>query len=244
MNNGDSTAIFSTEAGFIALNGSVKIQILDFLKNGSKSFDEIVHHTGKAKATISVHLKDLRSSYLLEEQIDPADHRKKIYSLKCQYLARSQEPGVRHYVDMLDIIASPDLERFGCLLCVFYAVQYGFLANGINCDPIMRNIGRDIGKSLAHNLISTEPGELFEEMEAFWEKHDIGKFSLLSMDPLKLEIHDFFSCKSLPIKTKVLCTFVKGVFEGVLNQKLSLDCTLDNISTCHNDFDPCILVIR
>ena len=32
MNNGDNTAIFSTDIGVIALNGSVKIKILDFLK--------------------------------------------------------------------------------------------------------------------------------------------------------------------------------------------------------------------
>lgn len=244
MNNGDSTAIFSTEAGFIALNGSVKIQILEFLKNGSRSFDEIVNHTGKAKATISVHLKDLRSSCLLDEQIDPDDRRKKIYSLKCHYVACSQEPGIRHYVDMLDIISSTDFERFGSLICIFHAVQYGFLANGINCDPIMRNIGRDVGKSLARNLNSTEPDELFAEMEAFWKEHEIGTFSVISKDPLKLEVHDFLGCRSLPIKTKVLCTFVKGVFEGVLSDKLSLECTMENISTCHSNCDPCILLMK
>ncbi|MEZ5336133.1 MAG: hypothetical protein R2741_13335 [Methanolobus sp.] len=44
MNNGDNTAIFSTDIGVIALNGSVKIKILEFLKGGSRSFDEIVQH--------------------------------------------------------------------------------------------------------------------------------------------------------------------------------------------------------
>ncbi len=244
MNNGDSTAIFSTEAGFIALNGSVKIQILEFLKNGSKSFDEIVNHTGKAKATISVHLKDLRSCSLLNEQVDPDDRRKKIYSLKCHYVACSQEPGLKHYLDMLDLISSTDFPKFGSLLCVFHAVQYGFLANGINCDPIMRNIGRDIGKSFAHNLKSTEPDELFEEMEEFWEKNDIGKFSVLSKEPLKLEVHDFFGCRSLPIKTKVLCTFVKGVFEGVFSDKFAMDCTMENLSSCNHNCDPCILIMK
>ena len=244
MNNGDSTAIFSTEAGFIALNGSVKIKILDFLKTGPHSFDEIVTHTGKAKATISVHLKDLKSCNLLEEQIDPDDRRKKIYFLKCQYLAYSQEPGVRHYTDMLDIIASRDIGKYGSLTCIFYAVQYGFLAHGINCTPIMRDIGRDVGKSLSHNLTSIYPDDLFEEMMAFWETNNIGRFSVLEKEPLKIAVYDFFDCRSLPIKAKVICSFVQGVFEGIFSDKFEVQCTMEIISDCTQDCEACLFVMR
>jgi predicted hydrocarbon binding protein len=243
MNNGDSTAIFSTEAGFIALNGSVKIKILDFLKTGSRSFDEIVAHTGKAKATISVHLKDLKSCNLLGEQIDPDDKRKKIYSLKCQYLACSQEPGVSYYTDMLDIIASRDLEKYGSLKCFFYAVQYGFLAHGINCNPIMRDIGRDIGRSISNNLTSIHPDDLFEEMGVFWEKNNIGRFAVVEKEPLKIAVYDFFDCRSLPIRAKVLCSFVQGVFEGVFRSKLEVECTMEVVSDCTH-CDACFFVMN
>ena len=89
--SGNHTALFSTDHGFIALDGPVKLKILDFLKIGSRSFDEIVKHTGKAKSTISVHINDLKLCDLIKEHIDANDKRKKIYNLNSQYMACSQE---------------------------------------------------------------------------------------------------------------------------------------------------------
>lgn len=244
MNNGDGTAIFSTDLGFIALNGSVKIRILEFLKSGPRSFDEIVKHTEKAKATISVHLKDLKASNLLEEMVDPTDKRKKIYSLKCQYVACSQEPGVRNYLDMLEVISSDNMSKYGCMKCIFHAVQYGFRAHGINCNPIMRNIGRDIGKSLSNNLVSTDGDALFEEMMEFWEEHDIGSFSVLETNPLKIAVHDFFDCRSIPIEGKTLCSFAQGVFEGVFRDKFGNECNMQIVGSCDSNCNSCIFIMK
>ncbi len=240
MNNGDNTAIFSTDIGVIALNGSVKIKILDFLKAGCKSFDEIVQYTGKAKSTISVHLNDLRSQNLLEEATDPNDRRKKVYFLKCQYVACSQQPGLNHYSEMLDIIGSPNMFSFGCLTCLFHAVQYGFRAHGVNCDPIMRKIGNDVGASLSRNFHSHGTDDVLEEMIAFWKEHDIGSFSVLDNDPIKLAVHNFFDCRSIPVREKTLCSFAQGVFEGVFKEKLGVKCVMQMISTCEEDCGSCI----
>ncbi|WP_406661534.1 ArsR family transcriptional regulator [Methanolobus sp. ZRKC3] len=244
MNNGDSTAIFSTDEGFIALNGPVKVKILEFLKPGPRSFDEIVKHTEKAKATISVHLKDLKSSNLLEERVDSNDKRKKIYSLTCQYVACSQEPGVRNYLEMLDVMSSGEMGKYGCIKCVFHAVQYGFRANGINCDPIMRNIGRDVGKSLSKNLVSTEQNALFEEMMKFWEDNEIGRFTVIGTDPLTIAVHNFFDCRSIPVDSKSLCSFAQGVFEGVFRDKFGDERNMQIVETCGNDCDSCIFIMK
>ncbi|WP_094229166.1 ArsR family transcriptional regulator [Methanolobus psychrotolerans] len=239
MNNGDNTAIFSTDIGFIALNGSVKIMILDYLKSGCKSFDEIVQHTGKAKSTISVHLNDLRSQSLLEEVTDTNDKRKKVYFLKCQYVACSQEPGMKHYNEMLHLIASPHVNSFGCLKCLFHAVQYGFRAHGVNCDPIMRKIGNDVGASLSRNFVSKEKERVLEEMMFFWKEHDIGSFNVLSYDPITIAVSDFFDCRSIPIKEKTLCSFAQGVFEGVFREKLGIECVMQMRGKCNDDCNNC-----
>lgn len=239
MNNGDNTAIFSTDIGFIALNGSVKIKILDFLKGGCRSFDEIVQHTGKAKSTISVHLNDLKSQCLLEEAIDANDKRKKVYFLKCQYVACSQEPGMKNYCEMLGVIGSPDMNSFGCMKCLFHAVQYGFRAYGVNCDPIMRKIGNDVGASLSRNIVANEKEQILEEMMAFWEEHDIGHFKVLSNDPIKIAVYNFLDCRSIPIKEKTLCSFAQGVFEGVFKEKLGIECVMQIIGKCDENCDSC-----
>lgn len=244
MSNGDSTAIFSTGSGFIALSSPVKIRIMEFLKTGPKYFDEIVVHTGKAKATISVHLKDLKASGLLEEQIYHDDRRKRSYSLKGHFLASSQEPGHSNYADMLDIIASEELEKIGALKCIFHAVQYGFCAHGMNSNPIMRNIGRDIGKSIANNMTSTDTDEVLMEMLSFWERNGLGSFSVTGKDPLQISIYNFFDCRSLPIRVKMICSFAQGVFEGVIREKIASECTMEMVSDCTQNCEACIFVMH
>ncbi len=240
MNNGDNTAIFSTDIGLIALNGSVKIKILELLKDGFKSFDEIVQYTGKAKSTISVHLNDLKSQNLIEEETDPTDKRKRVYFLKCQYVACSQKPGIVHYNEILELIGSPSLGSYGCLKCLFHAIQYGFHAHGVNCDPIMRKIGNDVGASISRNFLSTEIDDVLDEMIFFWEEHDIGSFSILSKSPVKLAVHNFFDCRTLPIKEKTLCSFAQGVFEGVFREKMGKDCVIQVLGRCDETCDSCI----
>ncbi len=240
MNNGDNTAIFSTDIGVIALNGSVKIKILNFLKTGCRSFDEIVQHTGKAKSTISVHLNDLKGQNLLEESMDPNDRRKKVYFLKCQFVACSQEPGMKQYSEMLDLISSPNMRSFGCLKCLFHAVQYGFRAHGVNCDPIMRKIGNDVGASLSKNFTSEGINNVLKEMMIFWEDHDIGSFTVVSYNPVKIAVDNFFDCRSIPIREKTLCSFAQGVFEGVFREKLHTECVMQMIGKCDDDCESCL----
>ena len=239
MNNGNNTAIFSTDIGFIALNGSVKIKILDFLTGGCKSFDEIVQYTGRAKSTISVHLNDLKSQSLLEEAIDANDKRKKVYFLKCQYVACSQEPGMKNYCEMLEVIGSADMSSFGCLKGLLHAVQYGFRAYGVNCDPIMRKIGNDVGGSLSRNFVSNEKEQILDEMMVFWEEHNIGNFKVLSHDPIKIAVHNFFDCRLIPIEEKTLCSFAQGVFEGILKEKLAIECVMQILGKCDKNCESC-----
>ncbi|MFP4655881.1 MAG: winged helix-turn-helix domain-containing protein, partial [Methanohalobium sp.] len=73
MNATNRTALFATSNGFIAINGAVKLHIMDLLDKRPCSFDEIVQNTGKAKSTVSVHLNDLKKANLLRESVDAVD---------------------------------------------------------------------------------------------------------------------------------------------------------------------------
>ena len=78
------TALFSTLNGIIAIDGPVKLQIMEFLYENAQSFDDIVKHTGKAKSTISVHLKDLKANHLLEEHLTSRYRRNPLLPLRLQ----------------------------------------------------------------------------------------------------------------------------------------------------------------
>ena len=242
--SGNHTALFSTDHGFIALDGPVKLKILDFLKIGSRSFDEIVKHTGKAKSTISVHINDLKLCDLIKEHIDANDKRKKIYNLNSQYMACSQEPIIKHYNNILQRVASPDNDEYSFLKSIFHAMRFGFEAYGINHEPIMKKIGADIGESLSINFRSTDLDGVLKDISHFWKTHNMGDISVISMDPLTVIVHDCFDCKSMPDVGKTLCSFDEGLLEGILFGKLGLNCTIKETECFGNGYEHCLFVMQ
>lgn len=241
---GNHTALFSTDHGFIALNGPVKLKILDFLKTGSRSFDEIVKYTGKAKSTISVHINDLKSCDLLEEHIDANDKRKKTYNLNSQYMACSQEPIIKHYNNILQRVASSDNSEYSFLKSIFHAMRFGFEAHGINHEPIMKKIGGDIGESLSVNFQSTDLDGVLKDIANFWDTHNMGDVAIIDTDPLSVIVHDCFDCKSMPVIGKTLCSFDEGLLEGILYGKLGLNCTIKETECYGNGYDHCLFVMQ
>ena len=242
--SGNHTALFSTDHGFIALDGPVKLKILDFLKIGSRSFDEIVKHTGKAKSTISVHINDLKLCDLLEEHIDINDKRKKMYNLNSQYIACSQEPVIKHYNNILQRVASSSDDEYSFLKSIFHAIRFGFEAHGINHEPIMKKIGTDIGASISINFKSTDLDGVLKDISRFWKTHHMGDVSVISMDPLTVIVYDCFDCKSMPVVGKTLCSFDEGLLEGIIYGKLGLNCTFKETECFGNGYEHCLFVMQ
>ncbi len=241
--SGNHTALFSTDHGFIALDGPVKLKILDFLKIGSRSFDEIVKHTGKAKSTISVHINDLKLCDLLKEHIDANDKRKKIYNLNSQYMACSQEPIINHYNNILQRVSSSN-DEYSFLKSIYHAMRFGFEAHGINHEPIMKKIGADIGESISINFRSTDLDGVLKDISHFWKTHNMGDVSVISMDPLTVIIYDCFDCKSMPVVGKTLCSFDEGLLEGIIFGKLGLNCTFKETECFGNGYEHCLFVMQ
>jgi predicted hydrocarbon binding protein/DNA-binding HxlR family transcriptional regulator len=244
MSDCDRTALFSNGNGFVALNSPVKIQILDFLKISSRSFDEIVKHTGKAKSTVSVHLNDLRSSGLVEEEYDPDDKRRKTYHLKCEYMAHSQPPILKHYRNVLETLASPRLEKHGCFKCFFRAIQFGFDAHGINSDPIMRKVGRDIGISISSNFTSKDTEFLIKELAEFWKRYQMGTMYVENREPLVIAVEHSFDYKLISTIGKNLCSFTEGIIEGTIVHSLNLTCCVQEVECCGNGKERCLFVVH
>lgn len=244
MNDCDQTSLFSNNEGFIALNSPVKIQILEFLKISSRSFDEIVKETGKAKSTVSVHLNDLKSFGLVEEEIYCGDKRRKIYHLNCEHMAHSQRPIMKHYKKVLDKFGSSKLEKHGCFKCFFRAIQFGFDAHGINSDPIMRKVGRDIGISISNNFISKDIGNLLHELATFWNNYQLGSLSLKKENPLLICVEEGFDYRVISSAGKNLCSFVEGILEGAISNSLEIECFVEEVQCCGNGFNKCIFAVH
>jgi len=217
----NKTEFFYTESGLVTVDSPVKLQILNLLREDSRSFDEIVKYTAKAKSTISVHLNNLRASELLAEMADPADHRRKIYSLSSHYMGCSQKPVHEHYNSLLGKVAENGInDRFSFMESVYHALRFGFEAYGIDNVPIVKKIGCDIGFHLSSAFESGTPEELLEEVGNFLESGGNGRLSMLKTEPLSLLIEDPFKAESMPVIGKPFCALSEGIIEGILCGKL------------------------
>lgn len=216
----ENVTIMSTDKGIVALDSPAKIKILEFLRGGAKSFEDIVCETGKAKSTISVHLDDLEKKGLVVEHRDPDDMRKKYYSLSAQYLASSQQPLDNHYQLILESLGKRTINEYNFLKCLFHTLRYGLEAYGMNQEPVMKQIGRDIGKAVAVNFHSTDLSGLLDEIAAFWGQNQLGAVKIINQSPLTLLVEDCFDCGGMPDVGKPLCSLDEGMLEAILEHTL------------------------
>lgn len=91
--------IYTTADSIIVLRDPTRIRVIHFIGNGSKEFDEIVAHIGKAKSTVSSHLARLEERGFIMSQKDEEDARKKTYKCVAKLIATSSksEPVVYVY---------------------------------------------------------------------------------------------------------------------------------------------------
>ena len=66
----------------------------------------------------------------------------------------SQEPFLEHYRSLLEKVAENGNDRFCFMEALFHVLRFGFEAYGIDNAPVVRMIGRDIGKCLSANFES------------------------------------------------------------------------------------------
>ena len=61
--------------GIDIIKSPMKYEILDLLKDDEMNFEEIVENTSKSKASVSMHLRDLRKEGIVNYKADPSDNK-------------------------------------------------------------------------------------------------------------------------------------------------------------------------
>lgn len=223
----------------VALDSPVKLKILKFIGNNSRSFEEIVMATCKAKSTVSVHLQDLLKQNLIVEQRDKADRRKKFFTINSHLIAYSQTPVQKNYDVIIDkLIESVDMEyEFFKTLC--HTVRYGMEAYGVNPGPIMKKIGNDIGKKVASLFTSDSLEDLLAEMASFWKKQELGTIETSGFEPLTILVYDCFDCSDMPDVGRTLCSLDEGLMEGILEGCLNLMTIVEEVECYGTGYNHC-----
>jgi predicted hydrocarbon binding protein len=211
--------LFSTSEGIYAINSPVRVKILSVLRKGELSFDQIVELTGKAKSTVSVHLKRMTDEGIIDSRIDPKDARKKIFFIKSEYLGKLSgkkvvteniEKYVSSYID-----SEGDPYEFYRL--IFHTIRVSLIGQGIDIDPILYEAGVKVGETLYEKVKDPDINKLAENIAMFWESHNLGEVEVVGLEPLTINVSECFECKNLPPLGKPACAFDSGILKAVFS---------------------------
>lgn len=212
--------LYATKNGVVAVENPVKIRMLGALGESGLSFEDIVSLVGRAKATVSVHLSDMKSMHLVAEKGAAGDRRKKVFYRTARLIGAAKPPerSVRAFVRTE--IAESTGDPFAFMSSLFRAVRYNLEAMGFNTDPALRAAGRDIGIEVAKTLSATTLGGLEAEIPKFWARHRLGNMSFFKKDPLTIRVRDCVSTKHSPNTGKTACALSEGIIEAIFSSRL------------------------
>ncbi|MGF7117433.1 V4R domain-containing protein [Methanobacterium oryzae] len=209
--------LFATSKGVYAIDSPVRVKILSMLRKNELSFDQIVALSGKAKSTISVHLKKLVDEGIIDSKPDPEDARKKIFFINSEYLGelsheKRLEDSIESYVTSY---VSSDGDPFEFFRLMFKTIRVALMAQGINIDPILYEAGLKVGDALYEKVADPKIDKFLQNIADFWETHYLGTIEVKNMDPLIINVYDCYECKGLPYTGVPACAFDSGILKSL-----------------------------
>ena len=92
---------------------------------------------------------------------------------------------------------------------------------GLDSKRVMREFGKLVGGDAAEKLSNLTADQVLEELSRVWEEQGIGTLTVLTREPLVLEISNCSVCGQLQGTGEMFeCAFHEGFFEGVLGGRL------------------------
>lgn len=212
--------LYPSPGGIRAIDGQVKVRILEMLERQEMPFDDLVSMSGRAKSTVSVHLRDLTDTGIVGVRADPDDARKKIFHLNSLYLAGADAAwqdwfDVNRYIGKaLSCRGDPAaLYRF-----ILSSIRITLLSRGVTIDPVLHLAGLSAGHSLYPCVRAKDTEGLVENIAGLWADNGLGRIKLEDHDPLTLTITDCFECVNLPTYGKPACAFESGLLACVFSE--------------------------
>ncbi len=211
--------LFSTSEGIYAINSPVRVKILSMLRKGEMSFDQLVEHSGKAKSTVSVHLRRMANDGIIGSKTDTSDARKKIFYIKSEYLGKLS--GKKDVTENIEDYVTSYIDHAGdpyeFFRLIFLTIRVSLIRQGIDIDPILYEAGVKVGETLYDKVKDPDINKLTENISIFWESHNLGHVTVKNLEPITIDVSDCFECQNLPPIGRPACAFDSGILKAVFS---------------------------
>jgi len=240
----DSFDVYSTSAGLRQISNPVRQKILSELQRRDLSLSEIAQLTGKAQSTLSVHLDKMVKEGLIAFRDDPEDNRRKIFYLVSRPVGSSVVPRE----DLLRQVENTIARSIGApstfLKGVIRSIVIGMEAIGFNMDPVLKDIGRQIGTEISKRMKSNTPEGIITEVKDFFKIHELGEVNVYALHPLTLIIKDEYDCSKAPDVGRTLCLMNEGILEAIFEKRMGVPARVTKAETFGSSYNFCKYVIE
>lgn len=214
------------------IKSPMKYEILDLLRHDEMNFEEIVENTSRSKASVSMHLRDLREEGIVNYKADPSDNRKKIFYLNSEFLGsidtniikKGQKGQTKLLID--EFIQNGDIEYVVLLTHTFKSLLMEF---GMDISPILQKIGNYIGEYLFNQLYDEDLEIFADNISSYWKKNNLGKIYFEFENNIKITCIDCFESVNVPKSGVPICSLEKGMFETLFNKFFNFELNIEEI---------------
>jgi len=211
--------LFATPGGVKAVKSPVRVKILSMLREGDLSFDEIVKFSGRAKSTVSSHLKSLSREGIISSRVDPYDARKKIFFIQSEYIGKLQREQLQEDISAyIQRYISSENDPFEFFRLIFHTIRISLLTQGVDIDPILHEAGLKVGEALYEKVKDPDRDTFLGNIARFWQTHSLGTVTIKTLEPLTISVQDCFECSGLPYLGRPACAFDSGILESLFSR--------------------------
>jgi hypothetical protein len=236
--------VYSTTTGLRQISNPVRQKILSELQRRDLSLSEIAVLTGKAQSTLSVHLDKMVKEGLIGYHDDPQDNRRKIFYVISKPVGSSVVPREELKKAVALTIGRSIGSTSTFLKGTIRSIVIGMEAIGFNMDPVLKDIGRQIGAEVSTRMKCDEVEGLIREVKDFYALHELGEVVVYSLHPVTLIIKDEYDCSKAPDVGKTLCLLNEGILEAIFEEKLNMPLRVVEKDTFGAGFNMCKYVIE
>ena len=225
------------------IKSPVKYEILELLRADEMNFEEIVENTSKSKASVSMHLRDLRKQGIVRYRADPTDNRKKIFYLNADYLGSIDSEKIRKTKkDQTKIMIDEFIEKgeidFSLLLThTFKSLLMEF---GMDLSPVLQKTGNCIGEYLFSQLYDEDLEIFMDNISAYWLKNNLGKLYFKTGNCIKITCIDCFESVNVAKSGTPVCSLEKGMLETLFSSYFKFDLNIEEVMCYSMGDEKCV----
>lgn len=228
------------------IKSPMKYAILDLLRHDEMNFEEIVKNTSKSKASISMHLGDLRKEGIVNYKADPSDNRKKIFYLNADFLGSINSNNTKTAQGQTGMLIDEFIENgeVNYLLLLTHTFKTLLMEFGMDISPVLQKIGNYIGEYLYSRLKNEDLDIFMDNIAQYWLENNLGKLSFRTGNNIEITCIDCFESKNLPKFGTPVCNIEKGMLEKLFNMYFDFDLKIEEIMCYAMGDEKCVFELQ